>query len=135
MHSALGARGTSPTAAHAGCSGLYATPAGWHGNRPPPALGRGPECRRKCKHATLSCQALCLSTLCGHRPSLPDVVAYIKRTRKLLLTLAVSLSLSCCSEYIPDIVSYIERIQANGHAYESNGSVYFDTQAFRCVQP
>ena len=39
MHSALGARGTSPTAAHAGCSGLYATPAGWHGNRPPPALG------------------------------------------------------------------------------------------------
>lgn len=34
------------------------------------------------------------------------------------------------SEYIPEIVAYIEKIVQNGQAYESNGSVYFDTQAF-----
>lgn len=34
------------------------------------------------------------------------------------------------SEYIPEIVSYIEGIVNNGMAYESNGSVYFDSQAF-----
>lgn len=35
------------------------------------------------------------------------------------------------SEYIPEIVEYVERIIANGMAYESNGSVYFDTRNFR----
>ena len=35
------------------------------------------------------------------------------------------------SEYIPEIVSYISTIVDNNLAYESNGSVYFDTQAFR----
>lgn len=39
---------------------------------------------------------------------------------------------SLCSEYIPEIVQYVEQIVANGMGYESNGSVYFDTQAFRC---
>lgn len=34
------------------------------------------------------------------------------------------------SEYIPEIVKYIEKIISNGFAYESNGSVYFDTQRF-----
>jgi cysteinyl-tRNA synthetase len=34
------------------------------------------------------------------------------------------------SEYIPEIVSYIETIVKNGLGYESNGSVYFNTQAF-----
>lgn len=34
------------------------------------------------------------------------------------------------SEYVPQVVSYIERIQEKGLAYESNGSVYFDTHAF-----
>jgi cysteinyl-tRNA synthetase len=34
------------------------------------------------------------------------------------------------SEYIPEIVVYIERIIANGLAYESNGSVYFDINKF-----
>jgi cysteinyl-tRNA synthetase len=34
------------------------------------------------------------------------------------------------SEYIPEIVEYIEKIVTNGLAYESSGSVYFDTQAF-----
>lgn len=37
-----------------------------------------------------------------------------------------------CSEYIPEIVQYVEQIVANGMGYEANGSVYFDTQAFRC---
>lgn len=35
------------------------------------------------------------------------------------------------SEYIPEIVEYIKTIMSNGMAYESNGSVHFDTQAFR----
>ncbi|KAG1654827.1 hypothetical protein FOA52_009108 [Chlamydomonas sp. UWO 241] len=35
------------------------------------------------------------------------------------------------SEYIPEIISYVEKIIANGMAYESNGSVYFDTRSFR----
>ena len=34
------------------------------------------------------------------------------------------------SEYIGEIVEYIEKIVENGLGYESNGSVYFDTQAF-----
>lgn len=34
------------------------------------------------------------------------------------------------SEYVPQIVSYIERIISNGLAYESNGSVYFDVNQF-----
>lgn len=34
------------------------------------------------------------------------------------------------SEYIPEIVEFIERVIANGMAYEASGSVYFDTQAF-----
>jgi len=34
------------------------------------------------------------------------------------------------SEYIPEIVDYIERIIVNGLAYESNGSVYFDVNRF-----
>lgn len=31
---------------------------------------------------------------------------------------------------MPEIISFIEKIIANGFAYESNGSVYFDTKAF-----
>lgn len=34
------------------------------------------------------------------------------------------------SEYIPEIVDSTKKIIQNGFAYESNGSVYFDTQAF-----
>lgn len=34
------------------------------------------------------------------------------------------------SEFVPEIVRYIEKIIANGYAYESNGSVYFDVQKF-----
>jgi cysteinyl-tRNA synthetase len=38
------------------------------------------------------------------------------------------------SEYIPEIVAYIEKIIANGFAYESNGSVYFDVQKFNSAE-
>ena len=34
------------------------------------------------------------------------------------------------SEYIPEIVDYVAQIIQNGYAYESNGSVYFDTVGF-----
>ena len=37
------------------------------------------------------------------------------------------------SEHIPEIIAYTHRIVANGLAYESNGSIYFDTVAFRCL--
>lgn len=35
------------------------------------------------------------------------------------------------SEFVPKIITFIESIISNGFAYHSNGSVYFDTQAFR----
>jgi len=35
------------------------------------------------------------------------------------------------SEYLPDILRYVEKIIENGFGYESNGSVYFDTQKFK----
>lgn len=34
------------------------------------------------------------------------------------------------SEYIPEIISYIEKIIENGFGYQANGSVYFDVAAF-----
>lgn len=35
------------------------------------------------------------------------------------------------SEYVPEVVSYVENIIANGFAYAANGSVYFDTESFK----
>jgi cysteinyl-tRNA synthetase len=34
------------------------------------------------------------------------------------------------SEYVPEIVECVQKIIDNGYAYESDGSVYFDTNAF-----
>jgi cysteinyl-tRNA synthetase len=34
------------------------------------------------------------------------------------------------SEFIPEVIEYIEKIIANGFAYESNGSVYFSVDVF-----
>lgn len=34
------------------------------------------------------------------------------------------------SEYVPEIIKFIEKIIENGYGYESNGSVYFDTVKF-----
>ena len=34
------------------------------------------------------------------------------------------------SEYVPEIIEYIQKLIEKGIAYESNGSVYFDTSAF-----
>ena len=35
------------------------------------------------------------------------------------------------TEYVPEIVTFIEKIIANGYAYASNGSVYFNIEAYR----
>jgi cysteinyl-tRNA synthetase len=37
------------------------------------------------------------------------------------------------TEYVDEIVTFVVKIISNGFAYESNGSVYFDTQKFRNV--
>lgn len=37
------------------------------------------------------------------------------------------------SEYMDEIREYINRIHANGMAYTVNGSVYFDSKAYRCA--
>lgn len=38
------------------------------------------------------------------------------------------------SEYVPQIVAFIEKIISNGLAYESNGSVYFDVAKFDAAE-
>lgn len=35
------------------------------------------------------------------------------------------------SEYVDDVIKYVEKIIENGFAYESSGDVYFDLQAFK----
>lgn len=34
------------------------------------------------------------------------------------------------SEYVPEIIEYVQKIIDNGYAYEANGSVYFDTTRY-----
>ena len=34
------------------------------------------------------------------------------------------------SEYVPEIVEFVDKIIKNGYAYEFDGSVYFDTVKF-----
>jgi len=35
------------------------------------------------------------------------------------------------SQYVPEIINYINSIVEKGFAYELNGSVYFDTTAYK----
>ena len=41
-----------------------------------------------------------------------------------------SMLLTHVSEYVPEIIKFIEKMIENGDAYESNSSVYFDTIKF-----
>lgn len=34
------------------------------------------------------------------------------------------------TEYVPEIVAFVDQIIKNGYGYEVEGSIYFDTQAF-----
>ena len=36
------------------------------------------------------------------------------------------------SEYVPEIVDFVQKIIDNGYAYASNGSVYFSVPGFDC---
>lgn len=46
------------------------------------------------------------------------------------LNIKAPVVLTRVSEYVDEIVEFVEGIISNGFAYESNGSVYFDTAAF-----
>ena len=64
------------------------------------------------------------------RPALgPPIPCHVTPCARLYC--ALHRAMYCCSEYIPEIVEYVEQIVANGMGYAANGSVYFDTQAFR----
>lgn len=39
-------------------------------------------------------------------------------------------TLTRVTEYVPETVAFVEQVIKNGCAYESEGSVYFDTNAF-----
>lgn len=39
-------------------------------------------------------------------------------------------TLTRVTEYVPEIVAFVEKIIQNGYGYEAEGSVYFDTKAF-----
>lgn len=46
------------------------------------------------------------------------------------LNVALPESITRVSEFVPEIVAFIEKIIENGYAYESNGSVYFDVKKY-----
>ena len=43
-------------------------------------------------------------------------------------------TLTRVTEYVPEIVAFVERIIQNGYAYEVTGSVYFDTNKFDATE-
>lgn len=73
------------------------------------------------------------------RKSLEEKISFEELSRRYeteffddMRRLNVSLpeSITRVSEFVPEIVSFIEKIIENGYAYESNGSVYFDVKKY-----
>ncbi len=52
-------------------------------------------------------------------------------TKQSLLGVEIPDYITRVTEYIPEIVTFIEKIIANGYAYSSNGSVYFNIEAYK----
>ena len=46
------------------------------------------------------------------------------------LNVSLPESITRVSEFVPEILAFIEKIIENGYAYESNGSVYFDVKKY-----
>ena len=60
--------------------------------------------------------------------SLKYETAFLDDCKRLNVSLPDSITR--VSEYVPEIVAFIEKIIENGYAYESNGSVYFNVKKY-----
>lgn len=66
-----------------------------------------------------------------------DIYAYSRKWEKSFfddleaLNIELPDQITRVTEFLDEIVKYIEQLIANGYAYEIKGSVYFDTEAYK----